>query len=123
MLRTAMAILGREDEARDAVQDTLVSAWRELGSLRDPGAFDAWLTRILVNRCRHGLRTFGLAGRARSRPIEVAELDLPRGPTSPAPSSTAGRSSGRSTGCRSTSGRSWCSTTSTAGRWRRSRRC
>ena len=48
MTRTAMAILGRDDEARDAVQDALVTAWRELASLRDPGAFDAWLTRILV---------------------------------------------------------------------------
>ena len=65
MTRTAMAILGREDEARDAVQDTLVTAWRELASLRDPAAFDAWLTRILVNRCRRGLRRFGLHPAAR----------------------------------------------------------
>ncbi len=56
MTRTAMAILGREDEALDAVQDSLVIAWRELASLRDPAAFDAWLTRILVNRCKRGLR-------------------------------------------------------------------
>jgi RNA polymerase sigma-70 factor, ECF subfamily len=40
MTRTAMAILGREDEARDAVQETLVAAWRSVGSLRDPAAFD-----------------------------------------------------------------------------------
>ncbi len=59
MTRTAMAILGRDDEARDAVQDTLVTAWRELAALRDPAAFDAWLTRILVNRCRRGLRRIG----------------------------------------------------------------
>ena len=65
MTRTAMAILGREDEARDAVQDALVTAWRELASLRDPGAFDAWLTRILVNRCRRGLRRIGMRARAR----------------------------------------------------------
>jgi RNA polymerase sigma-70 factor (ECF subfamily) len=56
MTRTAMAILGSEADARDAVQDALVTAWRELAALRDPGAFDAWLTRILVNRCRRGLR-------------------------------------------------------------------
>lgn len=59
MLRTAMAITGREADARDAVQDALVSAWRELPALRDPAAFDAWLTRILVNRCRRGLRRAG----------------------------------------------------------------
>jgi RNA polymerase sigma-70 factor (ECF subfamily) len=78
MTCTAMAILGREDDARDAVQDTLVTAWRELASLRDPAAFDAWLTRILVNRCRRGLRRFGLA-RQREVPADaVAEADLPR---------------------------------------------
>ena len=43
-----------------------------------PAAFDAWLTRILVNRCRRGLRTFGLT-RLREVPAdEVAEIDLPR---------------------------------------------
>jgi RNA polymerase sigma-70 factor (ECF subfamily) len=72
MLRVAMAITGDEAEARDAVQDALVSAWRQLGSLRDPGAFDAWLTRILVNRCRHGLRSRGRL-RARELPVEAAE--------------------------------------------------
>jgi RNA polymerase sigma-70 factor (ECF subfamily) len=63
-----MAIAGDEAEAREAVQDALVSAWRELGSLRDPGAFDAWLTRILVNRCRRGLRR---RGRIRAREVSV----------------------------------------------------
>jgi RNA polymerase sigma-70 factor (ECF subfamily) len=78
MTRTAMAILGREDEARDAVQDTLLTAWRELATLRDPAAFDAWLTRILVNRCRRGLRTFAIA-RVREVPVDaIGEADQPR---------------------------------------------
>ena len=78
MTRTAMAILGREDEARDAVQDTLLTAWRELASLRDPVAFDAWLTRILVNRCRRGLRRFGLARMREIPEDQVPDADLPR---------------------------------------------
>jgi RNA polymerase sigma-70 factor (ECF subfamily) len=77
MTRAAMAILGREDDARDAVQDALVMAWRELASLRDPVAFDAWLTRILVNRCRRGLRRVGLTRLHEMPPGEVAEADLP----------------------------------------------
>jgi RNA polymerase sigma-70 factor (ECF subfamily) len=36
-------------EAEDVVQDALVKAWRKLGSLRDPGAFGSWLTRIVAN--------------------------------------------------------------------------
>ncbi len=74
MLRTAMAILGREDEARDAVQDALVSAWRELAALRDPAAFDPWLTRILVNRCRRGLRRIGMQ-RVREIPADLVAVE------------------------------------------------
>lgn len=70
MTRTAMAILGREDEARDAVQDALITAWRELAALRDPAAFEAWLTRILVNRCRRGLRGIRLR-RVREIPVDA----------------------------------------------------
>lgn len=55
-LRTAMAILRLEEDARDAVQDAFVSAWQELPRLRDPEQFDAWLGRILLNRCRTVLR-------------------------------------------------------------------
>jgi RNA polymerase sigma-70 factor (ECF subfamily) len=45
--------------AEDAVQDTLVRAWRDLWGLRDPEAFDAWLHRILVRACAdHQRRTW-----------------------------------------------------------------
>jgi len=36
-------------EAEDVVQDGLIKAWKKLGSLRDPEAFRAWLTRIVAN--------------------------------------------------------------------------
>src|SRR5262245_47248640 len=71
MLRTAIVIMGDEAEARDAVQDALVAAWRQLSSLRDPGAFDAWLTRILVNRCRRGVRRRGVR-RLHEVPVDAA---------------------------------------------------
>jgi len=54
--RTAQAILRVDEDARDAVQDAFVSAWQELPRLRDPEQFDAWLGRIIVNRCRTMLR-------------------------------------------------------------------
>jgi RNA polymerase sigma-70 factor (ECF subfamily) len=38
--------------ADDATQETIVLAWRDLPSLRDPDRFDAWLRRLLVNACR-----------------------------------------------------------------------
>jgi RNA polymerase sigma-70 factor (ECF subfamily) len=55
-LRTARAILGNEADARDATQDAFISAWTNLGRLRDPDRFDAWLQRTLVNRCKDVLR-------------------------------------------------------------------
>ena len=44
-------ILRDADLAEDAVQSTLVRAWRELRTLREAERFDAWLHRILTNEC------------------------------------------------------------------------
>jgi RNA polymerase sigma-70 factor (ECF subfamily) len=47
----AQRILRDVHRAEDAVQDTLVIAWRDLPGLRDPDRFDAWLQRILIRTC------------------------------------------------------------------------
>jgi RNA polymerase sigma-70 factor (ECF subfamily) len=52
----ALAIVGDAGEAEDAVQETLISAWRAWRSLRDPGTHDTWLTRICVNHSIRHLR-------------------------------------------------------------------
>jgi RNA polymerase sigma-70 factor (ECF subfamily) len=59
LLRTATAILGNEADARDATQETFISAWRSFGTLREPERFDAWLGRILINQCHMALRHRG----------------------------------------------------------------
>jgi RNA polymerase sigma-70 factor (ECF subfamily) len=48
---TAVLILRDHSLADDATQETIVRAWRDLPSLRDPDRFDAWLRRLLVNAC------------------------------------------------------------------------
>jgi RNA polymerase sigma-70 factor (ECF subfamily) len=58
-------ILRDPDLARDAVQDALIRAWRDLPGLRDPARLDAWLHRLTVNACIDVLR------RRRRRPMEV----------------------------------------------------
>jgi RNA polymerase sigma-70 factor (ECF subfamily) len=58
--------------AEDAVQDTLVRAWRDLWGLRDPGAFDAWIHRLLVRSCVDQQR------RARRTRLDVAVEPLDR---------------------------------------------
>jgi RNA polymerase sigma-70 factor (ECF subfamily) len=48
LFNVAQLMLRDRDLADDAVQETLVLAWRDLRGLRDPAGFDAWLHRILV---------------------------------------------------------------------------
>lgn len=47
----ATLILRDSDRAQDAVQEALMSAWKDVRALRDPDAFDAWLHRITVWAC------------------------------------------------------------------------
>jgi RNA polymerase sigma-70 factor (ECF subfamily) len=62
--------------AEDAVQQTLVIAWRELPRLRDPDRFDAWLQRTLVHACYAEARR----KRAWTSNIRVLPVDGPAGP-------------------------------------------
>lgn len=51
LLQIAYSILEDAQRAEDAVQDTLLMAWRSWPQLRDPERRQAWLTRICVRRC------------------------------------------------------------------------
>lgn len=58
LFRTAWAILGNEADARDAMQEATIRAFRAFGQLRGgAGAFGQWLRRIVVNQCTQILRT------------------------------------------------------------------
>jgi RNA polymerase sigma-70 factor (ECF subfamily) len=63
---TARLILRDRELARDAVQEALIRAWRDLPGLRDPDRFDAWLYRLLANAAIDEAR------RRKRRVIEVA---------------------------------------------------
>jgi RNA polymerase sigma-70 factor (ECF subfamily) len=63
---TARILTRSEADASDAVQEALLSAWRGLGSLREPDAFRAWFRRHVV---RAAMRASSGRGR-------VVELDL-----------------------------------------------
>jgi RNA polymerase sigma factor (sigma-70 family) len=83
MSRTAMAIIGHQADARDAVQEALASIWRSLPTLRDPARFDAWSTRVLVHASR---RIAGRRRRASVRELSIEPAsDGDPGPTLRAP--------------------------------------
>ena len=50
--RYALHMLGDQAEAEDVVQETFVRSFRFLRQCAQPERFDAWLFRILANRCR-----------------------------------------------------------------------
>lgn len=58
LLAICIGLVGRED-AEDVVQETYLRARRRFGQLRDPTAFDAWLTRIAINLCHTQRRRVG----------------------------------------------------------------
>lgn len=47
----ACRILRDADQADDAVQAALITAWREIRALRDSDRFEPWLHRILTREC------------------------------------------------------------------------
>ncbi len=51
MFALCYGMLGREDEARDAVQESFISAYRNLRNFRGDAKVSSWLHRIAVNQC------------------------------------------------------------------------
>jgi RNA polymerase sigma-70 factor, ECF subfamily len=62
----AYRTIGREDEARDVVQETFLRAFRGLGGFKGQAKFSSWLYRIALNLCRDWMR------RERRAPIVAA---------------------------------------------------
>src|SRR4051794_4352106 len=51
LFAVAFRILRDSGLAEDALQNTLLLAWRQLPCLKDPDRFEAWIHRILVHAC------------------------------------------------------------------------
>jgi len=67
-------ILGSAQDAEDALQETLLAAWRNLGAFEGRSSVRTWLYRIATSRCLNALRS----GRRRQRPgSPPSGVDLP----------------------------------------------
>ena len=49
--KTAKSILGNEDDVCDAIQDSLIRAYRGIKNLKNNEFFSTWLIRIVINKC------------------------------------------------------------------------
>lgn len=72
MLRVARRFLRDEEDARDAVQDAFLSAYKSLDRFEGASSVSTWLHRIVVNAALMKLRT------RRRHPEEAIEELLPR---------------------------------------------
>ncbi|HET9383142.1 MAG TPA: sigma-70 family RNA polymerase sigma factor, partial [Streptomyces sp.] len=78
-------MLGSSFEAEDAVQDTLVRAWRGYDTFEGRSSLRSWLYRIATNVCLDMLN----AGSKRARPMDLSEATpLARAALSPRPDHT-----------------------------------
>jgi RNA polymerase sigma-70 factor, ECF subfamily len=66
----ALRTLGDADEAADALQDAMISAFRRAADFRGDSAVTTWLHRIVVNACLDRMR------RRAARPVAGGEHDL-----------------------------------------------
>src|SRR5467141_1589748 len=63
----AFGMLGREEDARDATQETFLAAFRNLRGFRGEAKVSSWLHRIAVNQC--------ITRQRRAKRSEEAALD------------------------------------------------
>ncbi|MEK8126465.1 sigma-70 family RNA polymerase sigma factor [Paenibacillus filicis] len=68
LYRTAWAIVKQEEDCADALQETMLNAFKSLQALKEPSYFKTWIFRILINVCNQILKK-----RARTLPF----ADLP----------------------------------------------
>jgi len=66
-------MLGSPFDAEDAVQDTLVRAWRNISSFEGRSALRSWLYKIATNVCLDMLD----AGKRRARPMDLGPAGEP----------------------------------------------
>lgn len=68
MYKTARAMLRDDEDAADAISDTILACWEKMDQLKKAEFFKTWMTRILINKCNDYLRQ-----RKKMYPVEEVE--------------------------------------------------
>ncbi len=56
MYKTARSILYNDEDAADAISETILACWEKMWQLKEESYFRTWMTRILINKCKDMLR-------------------------------------------------------------------
>ncbi|HJD13246.1 MAG TPA: sigma-70 family RNA polymerase sigma factor [Candidatus Ruminococcus avistercoris] len=56
MYKIARCYLISEEDIGDALQETILSCYKNLHTLKKPAFFKTWMIRILINQCKDILR-------------------------------------------------------------------
>src|SRR5712691_6842774 len=67
-------ILGSAHDAEDALQETLLAAWRGLSGFEGRASLRTWLYQVATSRCLNALRS---ASRRPQTETSMLELELP----------------------------------------------
>ena len=51
MYKIAKAILKNDEDVLDAMQETALTCWEKIGTLKQDRYFKTWMTKILINHC------------------------------------------------------------------------
>ena len=76
-----LRMLGRDEDAKDATQETFLSAYRNLPKFRGEAKFSSWIYRIALNICNTRLRsrskvTFSLEEQREASGFELADENV-----------------------------------------------
>lgn len=58
MYKVARGILNNDEDAADAIQDTILACFEKIHTLKKPEYFKTWMIRILINECNQILRHY-----------------------------------------------------------------
>ena len=73
LFHSALGVIGNHEDAEDALQDGLLSAFRGLKSFEGRSQFSTWLTRIVINAAL--MRRRSMAARPATALVELQQTD------------------------------------------------